>query len=184
MEAFAGHAHTLYDEMVTAFAHLQEQAARLQEMEARMAAGEVTDELLAAYGAAQEAFEHAGGYDYDVRIAQVLEGLGFPRAEWETSVSHLSGGQKTRALLARLLLEQPTLLILDEPTNHLDIAAVEWLENTLRTWEGAVLVASHDRYFLDRVVNRIWEMSPICMTWESMDRKKIPERKTKIVKTT
>src|SRR5213079_34697 len=118
---------------------LQEQAARLQEMEARIAAGEVTDELLADYGAAQEAFEHAGGYDYDVRIAHVLEGLGFPRAEWETSVSHLSGGQKTRALLARLLLEQPTLLILDEPTNHLDIAAVEWLENTLRTWKGALL---------------------------------------------
>ena len=168
VEAFVGHDHTLYDEMLTAFAHVHALAARLQEMEARMAAGETTDELLAAYGAAQDAFEHAGGYDYDVRIAQVLEGLGFPRAEWETPVSYLSGGQKTRALLARLLLEQPNLLILDEPTNHLDLEAVEWLENTLRAWQGAVLVASHDRYFLDRVltpskgesVNHIWEMSP------------------------
>ncbi|MBV9279771.1 MAG: ABC-F family ATP-binding cassette domain-containing protein, partial [Chloroflexi bacterium] len=105
-------------------------------------------------------FEHAGGYDYESRIARVLEGLGFGRDQWETPISHLSGGQKTRALLARLLLERPNLLILDEPTNHLDVQAIEWLEGVLRTWEGAVLVASHDRYFLDKVVDRIWEMTP------------------------
>ena len=74
-------------------------------------------------------------------------------------LNHLSGGQKTRALLARLLLEKPDLLMLDEPTNHLDIEAVEWLERTLREWEGAVLIVSHDRYFLDNMVNTIWEMS-------------------------
>ena len=74
-------------------------------------------------------------------------------------LNHLSGGQKTRALLARLLLEKPDLLMLDEPTNHLDIEAVEWLEHTLRDWEGAVLIVSHDRYFLDNTVNTIWEMS-------------------------
>ena len=74
-------------------------------------------------------------------------------------LAHCSGGQKTRALLAKLLLEKPDLLILDEPTNHLDIGAVEWLESVLRTWDGAILIVSHDRYFLDRVVNTIWEMS-------------------------
>ena len=74
-------------------------------------------------------------------------------------LAHLSGGQKTRVLLARLLLEKPDLLILDEPTNHLDVAAMEWLESTLKIWDGAVLIVSHDRYFLDRVVNTIWEMS-------------------------
>ena len=76
-------------------------------------------------------------------------------------LNHLSGGQKTRALLARLLLEKPDLLMLDEPTNHLDIEAVEWLEHTLREWEGAVLIVSHDRYFLDNTVNTIWEMTPV-----------------------
>src|SRR5690606_35479885 len=79
---------------------------------------------------------------------------------WQMPLSHLSGGQKTRALLARLLLEKLDLLMLDEPTNHLDIEAVEWLEHALHEWEGAVLIVSHDRYFLDNTVNTIWEMSP------------------------
>ncbi len=160
VEAFAGHEHSVYDEMLTVFAHLRAQADSLRAMEARMAAGETSEEFLHAYGTAQEQFEHGGGYDYEVRIRQVLEGLGFPRPLWSVSISHLSGGQKTRALLARLLLERPTLLILDEPTNHLDVQAVEWLENTLRSWDGTLLIVSHDRYFLDNVVNRIWEMSP------------------------
>jgi ATP-binding cassette subfamily F protein 3 len=160
VEAFVGRHHTIWDEMLTVFTALRRQAARLQEMEARMAAGETDDALLAAYGAAQHDFEHAGGYEYEQNIRRVLEGLGFPADSWNTTVDHLSGGQKTRALLARLLLEQPTLLILDEPTNHLDVQAVEWLEKTLRTWEGSLIVCSHDRYFLDRVVDRIWEMTP------------------------
>jgi len=160
VQAYVDDQHTVYDEMLTVFSGVREQAAALAEMEGRMAAGDVGEELLTAYGAAQEAFERGGGYDYEARIQQVLDGLGFPRALWTTPVAHLSGGQKTRALLARLLLEQPSLLILDEPTNHMDVAAVEWLENTLRVWEGSLLVVSHDRYFLDRVVNRIWEMSP------------------------
>jgi ATP-binding cassette subfamily F protein 3 len=85
--------------------------------------------------------------------------LGFAKDDWETPLVQLSGGQKTRALLARLLLEKPDLLILDEPTNHLDVEAIEWLEGTLKSWPGALLIVSHDRYFLDRVVDRIWEMS-------------------------
>ncbi len=107
----------------------------------------------------QIAFEHAGGYDCDLRIRRTLQGLGLDEQHWEMPLSHLSGGQKTRALLARLLLEKPDLLMLDEPTNHLDTEAIEWLEHTLAAWEGAVLVASHDRFFLDNAVDTIWEMS-------------------------
>ena len=160
IEAFAGREHSVYDEMREVFAHLQQQAAQLRIMEDRMASGTASEALLAEYGAAQEAFEHGGGYDYEVRIQQVLEGLGFPASRWGTPLGYLSGGQKTRALLARLLLEQPMLLILDEPTNHLDMQAVAWLEKTLHDWQGTLLVVSHDRYFLDNVVNRVWELTP------------------------
>jgi ATP-binding cassette subfamily F protein 3 len=159
VEAFADHDNALFAEMLTAFEALRAQEARLRALETRMAAGDHTPELLAEYGAAQADFEHAGGYDYELRIHRTLEGLGFDKTQHQMSLRHLSGGQKTRALLARLLLEQPDLLILDEPTNHLDAEAVEWLERTLAEWPGALLVVSHDRYFLDNVVNHIWEMS-------------------------
>jgi ATP-binding cassette subfamily F protein 3 len=159
VDAFAGHHNTVHDEMLTVFAGLRAQEENLRELEARMA-HEPHAELLAEYSAAQEAFEHAGGYDYELRIRQVLFGLGFEQDDWDRPLGQLSGGQKTRALLARLLLERPDLLILDEPTNHLDFQAVEWLEGMLKTWDGALLVVSHDRYFLDNVVNRIWEMGP------------------------
>ena len=159
VEAFAGRTHTVFDEMLTAFAPLLAQAAELAAMEARMADGACCAAALDAYGNMQEAFERGGGYEYEIRIGQVLAGIGFPPAQWALPLAHLSGGQKTRALLARLLLEAPDLLMLDEPTNHLDGQAVEWLEHTLRTWTGALLVVSHDRYFLDTVVDRIWEMS-------------------------
>ena len=159
MEAFAGRDNTIYAEMLTVFQGIKAREAELRELEHQMADQGANDSLLARYSAAQEAFERAGGYDYEVRISQVLQGLGFSKSDWEMRLAILSGGQKTRALLARLLLEQPDLLILDEPTNHLDVDAIEWLENTLKTWEGALLIVSHDRYFLDTVVNRIWEMS-------------------------
>jgi ATP-binding cassette subfamily F protein 3 len=159
MEAFAGRENTVYAEMLTVFGPIKQQEAGLQALEARMAAGDHTQALLDEYAAAQQAFELAGGYEYEIRIGQVLYGLGFAKEDWYAPLAQLSGGQKTRALLARLLLEQPDLLILDEPTNHLDVAAVEWLETALRTWPSALLVVSHDRYFLDKVVDRIWEMS-------------------------
>ena len=157
-KAFAGAGKTVYDEMLAVFAGLREEEARLRKMEQEMADGGISDELFERYSRAQERFELAGGYDYEIRIRQVLTGLGFPEEKWQMSLAHLSGGQKTRVLLGRLLLERPDLLILDEPTNHLDVQAIEWLEGTLRTWDGAVLLVSHDRYFLDRVVNTIWEM--------------------------
>lgn len=159
MQAFAERNNTIYTEMLTVFADLRDQEAHLQALQERMAQPDAMEDLLVEYSAAHDSFEAAGGYEYEVRIAQVLQGLGFAKSDWAMPLSHLSGGQKTRALLARLLLEHPTLLILDEPTNHLDFAAVEWLEGMLQTWEGALLIVSHDRYFLDRVVNRIWEMS-------------------------
>ena len=157
--AFADESHTVYEEMLTVFDALRAQEAQLREMEGEMATGEFSDLLFERYSNAQERFELAGGYHYEVRIRQVLTGLGFPEETWSQPLAHLSGGQKTRVLLARLLLEQPDLLILDEPTNHLDVEAIEWLENTLNGWEGTVLLVSHDRYFLDRVVDTIWEMS-------------------------
>ena len=159
MEAFSGRDNTVYAEMLSVFGEIKVQEANLHDLEARMAGGDASAELLAAYSAAQQAFELAGGYEYELRIDQVLHGLGFDKVDWDTPLGRLSGGQKTRALLARLLLERPDLLILDEPTNHLDVEAIEWLENMLRTWSGALLVVSHDRYFLDTVVDRIWEMS-------------------------
>jgi ATP-binding cassette subfamily F protein 3 len=157
--AFAADESTVYAEMLTVFAGLQDQQAHLHKLEADMAGGCYTEEILATYGDLQAAFEHAGGYDYDLRIQQTLQGLGLGKQTWEMPLNHLSGGQKTRLLLARLLLEKPALLMLDEPTNHLDAEAIEWLEHTLKDWDGAVLVASHDRYFLDNTVDTIWEMS-------------------------
>ena len=157
-DTFVDSTHTVYDEMLTVFANARAQEAGLRALEAEMA-GDKGDELLAQYGKLQEAFELGGGYEYEVWIQQTLQGLGFDTEQQQMPLAHCSGGQKTRALLARLLLEKPDLLVLDEPTNHLDIEAIEWLENTLRGWEGAILIVSHDRYFLDRVVETIWEMS-------------------------
>jgi ATP-binding cassette subfamily F protein 3 len=155
---FAGQENTVYQEMLSVFSDLRQMETQLRRMEAAMAAGETSEELLQAYGRLQEQYELGGGYGYQVEIRRVLDGLGFPADAWDTPLTHLSGGQKTRVLLGRLLLEKPDLLILDEPTNHLDMAAIEWLEGTLRRWQGALIIVSHDRYFLDRVINQVWEM--------------------------
>jgi ATP-binding cassette subfamily F protein 3 len=149
---------TLWETMLEVFADLQAQAAELRRLEAEMA-DSAADEVLRRYGVAMEAFELAGGYTYEQRIGQVLSGLGFEEDDFQCPVTQLSGGQKTRALLARLLLEEPDLLLLDEPTNHLDLAGLEWLEGCLKAWKGAVVVVAHDRAFLDAVVERVWEMA-------------------------
>ncbi|MCB0012551.1 MAG: ABC-F family ATP-binding cassette domain-containing protein [Anaerolineales bacterium] len=158
-QAFTANHHTVYEELLALFAALREQEKAIAALARQIADRPDDAELLEEYSRAQIAFEAAGGYEYELRIKQVLTGLGFPEDKWDLPLAHLSGGQKTRVLLARLLLDQPDLLILDEPTNHLDVAAIEWLEGTLRLWNGAVLIVSHDRYFLDRVVNTIWELS-------------------------
>jgi len=154
---FSG-AGALQEAMLNVFADLQAQAAELRRMETAMADPAAYDEALQQYGRALEAFELAGGYTYERRIEQVLSGLGFDEEDLERPVAQLSGGQKTRALLARLLLEEPDLLLLDEPTNHLDLAGIEWLESYLKAWPGAVVVVAHDRAFLDAVVERVWEL--------------------------
>ena len=160
-DAFIGQTaqHTVFEEMAAVFEPLRAMEERLRRMEADMASAGASDELLDEYSRLQVQYEISGGYDYETRIRMVLTGLGFPTESWRQPLSQLSGGQKTRVLLGRLLLERPDLLILDEPTNHLDVQAIEWLESTLTAWPGAVLVVSHDRYFLDRVANTIWEMS-------------------------
>ena len=155
---FAGRENTIYEEMQSVYAGLREMEEQLRELETAMSAGEVDEALFEQYGNLQELYDVAGGYHYDVDIQRVLTGLGLPEEEWQTPLSHLSGGQKTRVLLGRLLLEKPDLLILDEPTNHLDMPAVEWLERTLKNWAGALIIVSHDRYFLDAVVNRVWDL--------------------------
>jgi ATP-binding cassette, subfamily F, member 3 len=153
--------HTLWEECLSAFEQLRAQEAELARLESVMGDPTQAEEALTRYGRLQEDFERQGGYTYETRIRQTLTGLGFEAADYRRPLAQLSGGQRTRALLARLLLSNPDLLVLDEPTNHLDIAAVEWLEGYLSTWEGTALIVSHDRYFLDKVVNTIWEMSHI-----------------------
>ncbi|OGO65329.1 MAG: hypothetical protein A2029_04305 [Chloroflexi bacterium RBG_19FT_COMBO_47_9] len=151
--------HTLWEECLLPFRNVREQEAELHRLETMMVDAEQVDKVLEKYGRLQAEFEYEGGYTYIHRIQQVLSGLGFTPEEYQARLSRLSGGERTRALLARLLLSEPDLLILDEPTNHLDIAAVEWLEGYLKQWKGAALIVSHDRYFLDQVVDTIWEMT-------------------------
>ena len=147
---------TLWQLADGAFEHLKAQADELAALEKQLADD---PSLLERYGQLQEAFERAGGYHYPVTIERVLTGLGFDREDYHRPLRKLSGGQQSRAHLARLLLERPQLLLLDEPTNHLDMAAIEWLESFLSAWSGALLIVSHDRYFLDKVVNRVFELS-------------------------
>jgi ATP-binding cassette subfamily F protein 3 len=158
-EASFAEQHTLWEECLRAFDGLVEQEVELRHLEGLISDSPMDGELLERYGKRQETFDHAGGYTFETRIRQTLTGLGFKESEYEMSLTHLSGGQRTRSQLARLLLSNPDLLILDEPTNHLDINAVEWLEGYMRDWEGAAVIVSHDRYFLDKVVDHIWEMS-------------------------
>ena len=152
---------SLWELAQAAFAHLEQQAEGLHRLEEALAgAAQLAerDQLLLRYGEAQHAFDIAGGYTYERRIRQVLNGLGFDEQDYTSPLARLSGGQQTRAHLARLLLDQPDMLLLDEPANHLDLAAIEWLEDYLQTWPGAMVVVAHDRYFLDKIATRIWEL--------------------------
>jgi ATP-binding cassette subfamily F protein 3 len=148
---------TLWDACYSVFDDLLKMQDKLHRLEGLMA---TLPEAIEEYGHLQEEFEERGGYTYDTRIKQTLTGLGFTEADYSLSLDHLSGGQRTRAFLARLLLANPDILLLDEPTNHLDMHAAEWLEGYLNQWAGAVVIVSHDRYFLDKVSNIILELLP------------------------
>ena len=151
---------TLWEMGLNAFSDLIAMQAELEECMIAMTDPERAEEAVSRYGHLEQAFERGGGYTFEVRINQTLSGLGFDEADYQRPLGQLSGGQRTRALLAKLLLERPDVLMLDEPTNHLDIQAVEWLEAYLKDWDGALVVVSHDRYFLDQVASTIWEMTP------------------------
>jgi ATP-binding cassette subfamily F protein 3 len=151
---------TLWEECLSAFNDLLIRRQELTRLEHLMSDPEQAETAIETYGRLQHEFDLLGGYTYETRIRQVLTGLSFSPADEQRPIGQLSGGQRTRALLAKLLLVVPDVLLLDEPTNHLDIAAIEWLESYLHDWEGAVLIVSHDRYFLDQVADTIWEMTP------------------------
>ncbi len=152
-------AGTVWDACISVFSDLIARQAELEKLETEMSDVVKREQALLHYGPLQHEFERRGGYDYPTRIKQILTGLGFSSGDYHLPLAHLSGGQRTRAFLARLLLSDPDLLLLDEPTNHLDIAAVEWLEGYFGQWDGAAVIVSHDRYFLDRAANGILEMA-------------------------
>ena len=154
----------IYGEMRATFAPVLDAMAQMQILERRMAAQPDNADLLAQHDALQNIVDAADGYNMDVNIKKVLSGMGFPQDTWQKNIAVLSGGELTRLRLAKLLLKKPDVLILDEPTNHLDFATMEWLENYLKGYSGAVLVVSHDRYFLDNVCTKIWEVSFQTMT--------------------
>lgn len=156
---------SIYDEMLTVIQPLVQMEKQLRAMETKMSdpdllANQVQyQKLLSDYDQLQVSFKDLGGYSYQAEIRGVLHGLNFGGYDETTPVSHLSGGQKTRLSLGKLLLAKPDLLILDEPTNHLDIDTLTWLENYLQHYPGALLIVSHDRYFLDKIVTKVYEIS-------------------------
>ncbi|MBQ2957473.1 MAG: ABC-F family ATP-binding cassette domain-containing protein [Clostridia bacterium] len=159
---------TVVEELSRVFDPLKQMEARLREMEAEMAEKHADaaafDQLSRDYARLTERFEDAGGYEWPSRIQGVLAGLGFAKERQHQPANLLSGGEKTRLCLARILLMQPDLLMLDEPTNHLDLAATQWLEETLKKYKGSVIVISHDRYFLNAVCDCMAELSMTRLT--------------------
>lgn len=152
--------HTIYEEMLSVKQHIIELDAKIRQTELDMkhAEGAELDALLNTYTRLNHEFEIQNGYSYKSEIVGVLKGLGFTEEDFDTQISTLSGGQKTRVALGRLLLSKPDIILLDEPTNHLDMDSIHWLETYLTSYDGAVLIVSHDRYFLDRVVTKVVEL--------------------------
>lgn len=159
-EAVSGE-NTIYDELLSVKQEIiaLEQRMRSVELQMKTASEDVLSGLMDTYADLTHAFESANGYAYKSELTGVLKGLGFTEEEFKRSVSTLSGGQKTRVALGKLLLLKPDLIILDEPTNHLDLSSITWLETYLLNYKGAVIIVSHDRYFLDRIANKVVEIN-------------------------
>lgn len=160
-------ANTIYDEMLYVFDDLRQQEQRLRQMELSM--GDLTgtdlEKLMTDYDRLSENFRQAGGFTYEADIRAILNGFKFDESMWQMKIEELSGGQNTRLALAKMLLEKPDLLVLDEPINHLDIETIAWLENYLSNYSGALIIVSHDRYFLDKVATVTLDL-----TQHSLDR--------------
>ena len=155
----SGH-HTIYEEVLDSKRDIIEMEERLRSMEAQMntLSGDALEQLLDTYHKLSHEFEQVNGYAYRSEVTGILKGLGFTEEEFDKKMNELSGGQKTRVSLGKLLVTKPDVLLLDEPTNHLDIESIRWLETFLLNYKGAVLIVSHDRYFLDRVVSKVVEI--------------------------
>ncbi len=159
--------NTIYDEMLHVFDDLRRTETQLRQMELEMGekSGAELDKLMADYDRLSENFRQAGGFTYEADIRAILNGFKFDETMWQMKIAELSGGQNTRLALAKMLLEKPNLLVLDEPTNHLDIETIAWLENYLVNYSGALIIVSHDRYFLDKVATITLDL-----TKHSLDR--------------
>ncbi len=157
--------NTIWEEMIKVFDHLHEMEDQIRVLETKMGQEHVLNDetvyakVLSEYDALQQKFQQKGGYQYENDIRSILHGFRFYEEDYGKPISSLSGGQKTRLALVKLLLTKPDLLILDEPTNHLDIETLDWLESYLQSYPGALLIVSHDRYFLDKVATQVYEIS-------------------------
>jgi len=162
--------NSIWEEMMNVFQDLKDMEKQLRYLEQQMSKEDVYqnemkyNKILSEYDYLQNEFKEKGGYQYEADIRSVLHGLNFADYSYDTKISTLSGGQKTRLALGKLLLSKPDILILDEPTNHLDIETLTWLEQYLQTFNGAILIVSHDRYFLDKVVNQVYECANNTLT--------------------
>ncbi|AIQ01625.1 ABC-F family ATP-binding cassette domain-containing protein [Streptococcus pyogenes] len=153
---------TIYEEMLKVFEALRQDEKRLRQMEMDMAtvSGQDLTRLMTDYDLLTEHFRQQGGFTYESDIKAILDGFKFDESMWQMTIAELSGGQNTRLALAKMLLEKPELLVLDEPTNHLDIETIAWLENYLANYQGALIIVSHDRYFLDKVATVTLDLTP------------------------
>lgn len=157
---------TIYDELLSVKQDLidMENTIRSLEIQMKDVTGDELDNLLSQYTRLNHEFEMNNGYAYKSEVTGVLKGLGFGDEDFSLHVNTLSGGQKTRVALAKLLISKPDIIMLDEPTNHLDMDSIAWLENYLLTYNGSVLIVAHDRYFLDKIVTKIIEIDNTAVT--------------------
>lgn len=176
------YARTPMEECLSLFSDLDSIQGKMISLEKEMQEKNYDQSVLDDYGRLQILFEEKGGYQFEARVKQVLQGLGLKNGEENRPWNQLSGGQKTRAYIAKILLSDPDLLVFDEPTNHLDISAIEWLESFLKDFSGAVLMVSHDRYFLDQTVNIIWELSPEFETYHGNYSAYLAQREERYVR--